>query len=88
MGSPEEGAPAGRSRRFQRRALARARERGLGGTVLLKMRPTLFLAVKETATAHQLSVPVFIVAVLYQITGVEPDIFKRTPHEIRRMVRG
>lgn len=79
---------ASRGRRTQRRALARTRARGVtGGHVLLRMRPTLFLAVRESAHTHGLSMPVFILAFLHE-TFLNENIFELDNDAIRRKVRG
>jgi hypothetical protein len=73
--------------RHERRATQRALDRARGNVVLLKMRPSLFFAVREAAKECGLSMPVYILAVLMQ-DHTDLDIFDQSTEEIKRRVRG
>lgn len=56
--------------------------------ILLRPKPSLFIAVREQAQAHALSMPVYILALLTRETGLDSNIFDKTPDEIQQEVRG
>jgi hypothetical protein len=74
--------------RQERRAQQRAEDRARGSVILLKMRPTLFFAVREEARHHELSMPVYILALLHDLYFPDDRIFDMKPDDIRRKVRG
>ena len=80
--------PGSKGKRAEKRIVERARRRATGGGFLIRLRPSLFLAVREEAHSYELSVPMYVSAVLHDIHFPDDGIFNLTPEEIRRKLRG
>jgi hypothetical protein len=76
-----------RARRTQRRTVERIRLKR-GGSVHLGMTASLYSAAKTQAAIHELSIPVYCLAILHDRILGENLLGSKNTEEIRRHVRG